>query len=155
IVITEQIISDAVIERQTIVGPPGILNVERGFARVGLSEWSIRSGAGEPLRKRNRSPRGKVRIAVELIRPGEIAGKEIADPSNIQIESELIRMGTTLVRQTFHKLIGFGIGVTRADTVPPDLHHQYSILANLRFRHAGDVCCTGLVVANPAEPGFE
>src|SRR3989442_8215753 len=99
--ITEQIVSDAVIERHAIADAPGVLNVESDFVHVRVSERSIRSSSGEPLGIGCRSPSGKVRIAVELKRTAEVTGKEIVDPLNIQIESELVLMGTALVGQTF------------------------------------------------------
>ena len=154
IVITEQIISNAIIEGQAIGGAPGVLYVKSDFVRVRVCEWPICSSSGEPLRKCRGSPSGKVRIAVELKGSAEVTGKEIVDFSNIQIESELVVVRTSVVRQTFDKLIGFGVRIARAEIIPPDLHHQCSCLANLRLRRAG-IRRTGLVVAYPAESGFE
>src|SRR5262245_38473087 len=153
--ITVQVISYAVFRLKTKIDPPGILNVESSLVCVWLSERSICSSTGESLRERPWSPSGKVRIAVALKGPAEVAGKEILDPSNIQIESELIGMGAALMGQTFYKLVGLAVRIARANRIPSDLHHECPVLRNLRLRHAGDVRRTGLVVARPAELGLE
>src|SRR2546427_871562 len=115
-----------------------------------MSECAIRSGSGEPLRKSSRSSSRKVRVAVELEGSAEVAGKEIVDPLNIQIESEFIFVRTLLVGHTFHELKSSGVRITRAEIIPSDLQHQCSCLANLCLRRRR-IRRTGLVVAGTTE----
>src|ERR1051326_4203698 len=152
--VTEHVISDDIIERQTFRGAPGVLNVESDFVHIRVGEWAIRSDSGKSLRKGRRGSRCKVRIAVEYERSVEITREEIVDLLDIQIESELVLVRTLLVRQAFHTLNASCVRITRAEIIPSDVEDRCPRLPNLCFR-CRRIRRAGLVVASPAESGFE
>src|SRR5690349_1253147 len=99
--VVEQIVANAVVKSKPIGDAPGILQVEGVLVDVRSGKRTVGSSASECLGEAEWVVRSEIGIAVECVRAAEIAGKEIIDVLEIEIETCFERVAAVYMRKAF------------------------------------------------------
>src|SRR5438874_4594186 len=105
----EQIVPNAVVQCEPIGYAPGILEIESIFVDVRSGKRAVGSRAGKCLGEAERIVGSEIGVAVKCIGTAEIAGKEIIDVLEIEVEAGLESVAAAHMRKALRPLDGAGV----------------------------------------------